>query len=258
MKLLLSGLCSLLLATPLLAAIEGRDVEYKAGDTLCQGYMAADAAAKGPRPAVLVIHDWMGVTDRTREKCQEIAKLGYVAFAPDIYGKGVRPADSKAASGQAGQYKTDRKLLRERAAAGLAELQKVPGVAKEKIAAIGFCFGGTTALELGRAGAELAGIVSFHGGLDSPNPQDGKNFKAKVLVLHGADDPFVKEPDIKAFISELNTGKVDWQMISYGDAVHSFSEPAAGTDKSKGAAYNEKAARRSWQAMQDFFGEIFQ
>ncbi len=126
-----------------------------------------------------------------------------------------------------------------------------------RIAVIGYCFGGTAALELGRDGAPVVGVVTFHGGLDSPTPADGKNIKGKVLVLHGADDPFVKPADIAAFQEELRNGNVDWQMVYYADAVHSFTQPQAGTDKSKGNAYNEKAAKRSWEAMKQFFKEIF-
>ena len=239
------------------AAIEGHDVEYQAGNTACQGYVAMDTDAKKPGAAVLVIHDWMGLSDHTKEKCQQLAKLGYVAFAADIYGKGVRPADRGEAGKLAGKYKGDRKLLRERVNAALAKLEQTSGIKGDRIAAIGFCFGGTTAIELARSGAEIAGVVSFHGGLDSPTPADGKSIKAKVLVLHGADDPTMKKADIEAFQEEMRSGGVDWEMVSYGDAVHSFTQPWAGTDKSTGVAYNEKADRRSWQAMQDFFGELF-
>lgn len=258
MKLASLTLLLMSVATPLLAAVEGRDVEYSSGEAACLGYVAVDSAVKEGRPGVLVIHDWMGVTEHTKEKCQELAKMGYVAFAADIYGKGVRPADAKEASGLAGKFRNgDRALLRQRAMSALEQLQKQAGVEKSKIAAIGYCFGGTTVLELGRAGADVAGLVSFHGGLDSPKPEDGKNIKAKVLILHGAEDPFVKEADLKACLAELTQGKVDWQMVAYADTVHSFTQPWVGTDKSKGAAYNEKSARRSWQATENFFGEIF-
>lgn len=239
------------------AEVKGEPVSYQSGATECEGYLAFDSAVEGKRPGVLVVHDWMGVGDHTREVCQELAKLGYVAMAADIYGKGVRPTERTAASAEAGKYKGDRKLLRERVTAGLAQLKENKHVDGGKLAIIGYCFGGTTALELARSGAPIAGAVSFHGSLDSPTPEDAKNIKAKVLVLHGADDPYVKPEEIAAFHEEMRKGGVDWQMISYGDAVHSFSQKKAGTDKSKGAAYNEPAARRSWQAMKTFFGEIF-
>lgn len=239
------------------AKVEGRAVNYQAGDAACEGYVAFDDSTAAPRPGVLVIHDWMGLSDHTRDVCNDLAKLGYVAFAADIYGKGVHPADRAAAAAEAGKYKADRALLRQRAAAALAQLKSSPQVEAGKMAVIGYCFGGTSALELARSGADLVGVVTFHGGLDSPTPADGKKIKAHLLILHGADDPFVKKEDIEAFEKELRDAGVDWEMVSYGDAVHAFTQPWVGTDKSKGAAYNEKAARRSWQAMKDFFAEIF-
>ncbi len=240
------------------AEVKTEVIEYKEGETLLEGFLAYDDAISGKRPGILVVHDWMGLSSHTRDIAQQLAKMGYVAFAADIYGKGVRPADTEASAGEAGKYKADRPLLRKRANAGLGELKKrAELVDPTRLAAIGFCFGGTTALELARSGADIAGVVSFHGGLDSPTPEDGKNIKAKVLVLHGADDPFVKAEDLQAFQNELRQAKVDWQMTYYGNAVHAFTQKAAGTDNSKGAAYNEAAARRSWQAMKSFFEELF-
>jgi dienelactone hydrolase len=256
-KTLLAAASMVILPGLALAEIRTQIVEYKEGSTILEGLVSYDDAIKETRPAVLVVHDWMGVTGHTRGVAEDLAKLGYVAFAADIYGKGVRPADAQAAGAQAGKFKADRALLRRRVNAGLDELKKQPLVDGTRIAAIGFCFGGTTVLELARSGAPIAGVVSFHGGLDSPTPADGRNIKAKVLVLHGADDPFVKAEDIAAFQEELRKGGVDWQMIYFGDAVHAFTQKAAGADKSKGAAYNEPAARRSWAAMKGFFGEIF-
>jgi len=186
-----------------------------------------------------------------------LAQLGYVAFCADIYGKGVRPKDPQEAGPLAGKYKSDRQLLRARVNAGLEALRQQPLVDPKRIAAIGYCFGGTTVLELARSGADIAGVVSFHGGLDSPTPADGKNIKCKILVCHGADDPFEKPADLAAFQSELRDAKVDWQLIEYGGAVHAFTQPMAGNDNSKGAAYNEKADKRSWEAMKQFFAEIF-
>jgi dienelactone hydrolase len=141
--------------------------------------------------------------------------------------------------------------------AGLDALLKNKFTDPKHVAAIGYCFGGTTVIELARSGADIAGVVSFHGALDSPNPGDGKNIKCKVLALHGADDPFVPAKDVAAFEDELRSGKVDWQLVKYGGAVHSFTDWSAGTDNSTGAAYNERADRRSWEAMKKFFGEIF-
>lgn len=239
------------------AEIKTENVEYKDGDTVCEGYLAYDDSKKEQRPGLLVIHDWMGVGPYAKGRAEQLARLGYVAFVADIYGKGIRPKDAKEAAAEAGKYKADRALLRRRANAGLSQLKAQKLVKPEQIAAIGYCFGGTTALELARSGADLRGVVSFHGGLDSPTPADGRNIKAKILALHGADDPFVKPADVAAFQEEMRQAKVDWQMVYYGDAVHAFTQQAAGTDKSKGAAYQEAADKRSWQAMKDFFTEIF-
>ncbi len=238
------------------AAVSGQTVEYKDGDTVCEGYVASDGAP-GKHPGVLVFHDWMGLTNHTKDVCNDLAQMGYVAFAADVYGKGVRPADAQAAGAEAGKYKADRAKIRRRAEAALAQLKGNPAVQTDKIATIGYCFGGMCGIELARDGAPLAGVVSFHGALDSPTPADGQKIKAKLLILHGADDPFVKKEDIEAFQNELRAAKVDWQMVYYANAVHSFTESWVGTDNSKGAAYNADAARRSWQAMKDFFGEIF-
>ncbi len=203
------------------------------------------------------MHQWKGLTDYEKERARMLAEMGYVALAVDIYGKGIRPKDAKEAGAEAGKYKQDRKVLRSRVRAGLAALTKESLVDSGRVAAIGYCFGGTTALELARSGAEVAGVVSFHGGLDSPTPSDGKNIRCKVLVLHGADDPYVPAKDVEAFETEMRDGGVDWQMVKYGGAVHSFTEKHAGDSNSKGAAYNEKADRRSWAGMKQFFGEIF-
>ena len=147
--------------------------------------------------------------------------------------------------------------MRSRAQAGLDVLISQPLVDAKRVAAIGYCFGGGTVLELARSGVDIAGVVSFHGNLDTPRPEDAKNIKAKVLVLHGADDPFVPEKDVSAFQEEMRQAKVDWQMVIYGGAVHSFSNPNSGDDPSTGAAYDARADKRSWEAMRLFFGELF-
>ncbi|MES2965230.1 MAG: dienelactone hydrolase family protein [Bdellovibrionota bacterium] len=237
------------------AEIVTKTVEYKQGGKTFEGFVAYDDVVNiTAKPGVLVTHDWLGITDNTKERAQELAKLGYVAFAVDVYGKGIRPTREEAGK-LAGEYKKDRKLLRQRMEAGLKQLRAQKGVDKKRVGVIGYCFGGTAALELARSGADVRGVVSFHGGLDSPTPADGKKIKAKVLALHGADDPFVKPEDLAAFETELRDSKVDYQIVKYGNAVHSFTDKNAGTDNSKGAAYNPAAATRSWQAMQDFFTE---
>ncbi len=238
------------------AEIKTEVIEYKQGNTVLEGYLAYDAKLAARRPGILVVHDWLGVGPFVKGRAEELAKLGYTAFAPDIYGKGVRPGP-KEAGAVAGKLKEDRALMRARAQAGLDILKKHKTVDAGKLAVMGYCFGGTTALELGRSGADLKGVVSFHGGLDTPHPQDAKNIKGKVLVMHGADDPFVPAEQVKDLEDEMRGAGVDWQLIKYSKAVHAFAVPEAGNDNSKGAAYNAEADRRSWQAMRDFFNEIF-
>lgn len=232
-------------------------IEYKDGEAVLEGYLAYDDAVSAPAPGVLVFHEWWGLNDYVKRRAREIASLGYIAFAPDVYGKGVRPNNQKDAGAEAKKYFADRKLLRSRANAGLKVLLSNKSVDQKKIAAIGYCFGGGTALELARSGAPLLGTVTFHGTLDTPTPADAKNIKGSVLALHGADDQYVKMDKVQAFQDEMRNAKVDWQMVIYGGAVHGFTNPDNGTDNSKGAAYNEKADKRSWIAMRDFLAEVF-
>ncbi len=245
------------LAADARAAIRTEVVEYRHGETVLEGYLAYDDAVAGKRPGILVVHEWMGLNPYAKRRAEQLAGLGYVAFALDMYGKGVRAGDAKEAGALAGRYRGDRKLMRARAAVGLDVLRKNSRVDPGRIAAIGYCFGGTTILELARSGADLAGVVSFHGGLDTPAPEDARNIKGKVLTLHGADDPFAPAAQVAAFSEEMRKGGVDWQVVLYGAAVHGFTNPDNGNDNAKGLAYNEKADRRSWEAMKAFFAEIF-
>ena len=232
-------------------------VSYKDGDTQLQGYLVYDESIKTPAPGVLVVHEWTGINDYAKHRADMLAELGYVAFAVDIYGIDNLPKNVQEAAAIAGKFKDDRKLLRQRILLGLEQLRKNPKVDLQKIAAIGYCFGGTTVLELARSGADIAGIVSFHGGLDTPTPEDAKNIKCKVLVCTGGDDPTVPPSQVEAFEKEMRDAGVDWQVKAYGGAVHSFTNPASGNDKSKGVAYNEKADKRSWEDMKLIFNEIF-
>ncbi len=240
-----------------LAAIHTETVEYKHGDAVLEGYLAYDDATQEKRPGIVVVHEWKGLGPYAQKRAEQLAQLGFIAFAIDMYGKGVRPQTHEEAAVQAGIYKSDRQLMRARADAGLEILKNHPLADPQKLAAIGYCFGGTTVLELARGGADLRGVVSFHGGLSTPNPADAKNIKGKVLVFHGADDPYVSSEEVKAFQEEMRNASADWQMVTFGNSVHSFTVPEAGDDPSKGAAYNEHADWRSWQAMQQFFNEIF-
>jgi len=257
MKRTLLAILGVVCAISAQAKIVTQTVEYQQGDTTLEGYLAFDDSITGKRPGVLVVHQWMGLTDYEKHRAEQLAQLGYVAFCADIYGKGVRPKDTGEAGPLAGKYKGDRALLRARVNAALDVLEKNQFVDSKRVAAIGYCFGGTTVIELALSGADLNGVVSFHGGLDAPSPVDAKNIKCKVLALAGADDPFQKPEDLDAFEKEMRDAKVDWQITFYGGAVHAFTQPMAGNDNSKGAAYNEKADKRSWPAMQNFFTEIF-
>lgn len=257
MKLLMVAMIGLALVASGSAGVKGEIVEYTQGGVALEGYLAYDTAVKGPRPGVLVVPDWMGVTDYAKARVDQLAGLGYVAFLADVYGKGVRPHDSQQASAEAAKYYKDVQLFRARVRAGLDDLSARPETDASRLAVIGYCFGGAGALELARSGAPLKGVVTFHGRLSTSNPADAKNIKGKVLVLHGADDPYVKPEEVKGFMDEMRAAGVDWQVMYYSGAVHSFTIKSAGNDPSKGAAYNEAADRRSWVAMKDFFDEIF-
>jgi dienelactone hydrolase len=251
-------LTTMLATTAAHAELRGKTVDYREGKSVLSGYVVYDDTVQGKRPGVVVVPDWMGPSDFTRERADTLARMGYVAVVSDIYGKKVRPKDQTEAKAQVAIYKGNRPLLRARAKAALDLLLDQKETDRARVAAIGYCFGGTAALELARSGAPLTGVVTFHGGLDTPTPQDAKNIKAKILVLAGADDPFVPAEQRAAFEKEMKDGNVaDWQMVQYSGAVHAFAVPTAGNDPSKGAAYNARADHRSWQAMKDFFVEIF-
>jgi dienelactone hydrolase len=258
MKTILGGLImSVLIATGIQAEVRTERIEYRHGDTLLEGYLAYDDTMTGKRPGVLVVHEWWGLNDYAKQRTEQLARLGYVAFALDMYGKGKVTTDPKVAGEWAGTLRDDLPLGRARAAAGLAVLKSRPQVDPARIAAIGYCFGGTVVLEMARGGADLKGVASFHGGLATPNPADARNIKGKVLVLHGADDPFESSAEIAAFQEEMRQAKVDWQMVYYGGAVHSFTNRESGKAGIKGVGYNEAADHRSWLAMRDFFNELF-
>lgn len=252
------ALFNLIAISSIWAKPASKTIVYQEGETTLEGYIAyPDLDSKKKVPGVLVVHDWMGLSENSKMRADKLAGLGYVALAVDIYGKGVRPKAMEEAAKLANSYKQDRKLMRARILAALETLKSQPEVDTNLIAAIGYCFGGTVALELARSGAPVQGTVSFHGGLATPNVEDAKNIKGKVLALHGADDPFVKKEEVETFQDEMRKAGVDWQFISYGGAVHSFTIKDAGNDNSKGAAYNPKADRRSWNELLSFFREVF-
>lgn len=248
----------LALASTSFAGITTQDVEYREGETTLQGFHAFDDEVEGTRPGILIVHQWTGLTDYEKGRARQLAELGYNVFALDIYGKGVRPQPPESGK-EAGKYKGDRKLFRARLNAGLEILRKDQLTDAERIAAIGYCFGGTGVLELARSGADIAGVVSFHGGLGAGEGMaaNKSGVKAAVLVCHGAVDPYVPAEEVAGFQKEMNDAGADWQLIAYSDAVHAFTQPMAGDDPSKGAAYQKKADERSWEHMKVFFDEVF-
>ncbi|MCF7907446.1 MAG: dienelactone hydrolase family protein [Candidatus Omnitrophica bacterium] len=255
--ILITGFVLLFLPKLAQAEIHAETIEYKDGEVILEGYLAYDDSIKEKRPGVLVVHEWTGINDYIKQRVNQLAEEGYIAFAADIYGKSIRPQNKEEAAKQAGIYRADRKLMRRRVQAGLACLKKNPITDPSRIAAIGYCFGGGVVLELARSGADVEGVVSFHGNLDTPNPEDAGMIKAKVLVLHGADDPHVPMRQVKDFEREMDRANVDWRMVSYKGAVHSFTNPASGNDPSTGAAYNKEADMNSWKEMIAFFNKIF-
>ena len=257
MKSLALILATLLSGLNALGAIRTKTIEYQSGGQTFEGFLAYDDAAKSPQPGVLIVHQWKGLTDYEQKRAEMLGKLGYVAFCADIYGKGVRPTEVKDAGALAGKYKGDRALYRERLKAALDVLASQPQVEKSKLAAMGYCFGGTGALEVARSGAPVLGVVSFHGGLGTPSPADAKAIKGRVLVLHGADDPFVPPVEVEGFKKEMADAEVGYEFVAYAGAVHSFTHWTAGDDASKGAAYNKAADEQSWEAMRKFFAGLF-
>jgi dienelactone hydrolase len=229
-------------------------VEYKHGDVVLEGYLAYDKAVTGKRPGVILVHEWTGRGANVQRRAEEIAKLGYVGFAIDMYGKGVFAKDHEEAGKLAGVYFKDRTKMRERAAAGLERLKKVEQVDTTKIAAMGYCFGGTTVLELARGGYDVAAVASFHGNL-SGSDTESKPIKARIAVYHGDADPMVGPKVVAAFREEMNKAKADWFLVSYGGAVHGFTVKEAGDDPSRGMAYDPKADHRSWESLKAFLAE---
>lgn len=236
--------------------IQSEYLDYFEGETVCQAYVAHDAAIRSKRACVLVAHAWDGQNEPIRAKAEELAQLGYVAFALDVYGKGVRGGVMEDNSRLMGPFMKDRGLLRRRLEAGLAAARRHPLVDPERIAAMGYCFGGLCALDLARSVAPgLKGVVSFHGVLKPPELGPQAPIQAKVLILHGWDDPMAPPADVQAITRELTEAKADWQLHAYGHAMHAFTFPGANLPEA-GLQYNEAAARRSWSAMRAFLEEV--
>lgn len=246
---------TLMLAAAQLSA-QLKPVAYTEGGQKLNGFAAIPAKPLKQKPGVLILPAWLGINGHSKEVAQKLSALGYHAFVADIYGEGKYPSDTKQAGEQAGYYKKNVEKYQQRIASALQELIK-SGADANNIVVIGYCFGGTGALEAARGGLNVKGVVSFHGGIGKDAARTNSAIKPKVLVLHGADDPYVPQKDIDGFIAEMKEAKADWQLVYLPNAVHAFTEKEAGNDNSKGAAYNEKADKRSWEYFMDFLEETF-
>lgn len=246
-----------LLAPAALAAVKTEVVEYREGDTLCRGYLAFDDAVTEARPGVLLVHDWWGLGALVKTNAERLAALGYVAFAVDMYGDGTMASGVEDAGHRSSAIKADPALMRRRFEAGMHALTANPHVDATRLGAMGYCFGGTVCLEMARYGLDLRGVVSFHGGLKSAIPAEERNIKTRILACHGANDGFVPAEEVAAFEQEMRDAQADWLLVSYGNAVHSFTDPGVDMHGIPMAKYNEKAAKRSWLHMEDFFAEAF-
>jgi len=248
-------LASLLFAAAAQAKIVTKSIDYEQGGEKLKGYLAYDDAKRGARPGVLVVHEWWGLNDYVKHRAEQLAQMGYVAFAPDMYGGAKVTRDPKEAQAWSSAVAGKPGLLAARSKAGLDILRQQPQTDKSHLAAIGFCFGGGTVLQLAYSGEPLDGVVTFHGSLAPPDDTQAKQIKSSIVILHGAEDGFVKPETIDAVRKSLDGAKVDWYMVSYANAVHAFTNPDADSYKIPGIAYNEKAATRSWEEMQRFFHE---
>ena len=237
--------------------MQTKTLEYKDGATVCKGFLARDEKQTGNRPGVVLFPEAFGIGEHVMERARRLADLGFVALAADPYGNGATASDLPSAINMMGAVRGDLNVWRARARAALDALAAEQGVDKAKLAAIGYCFGGSTALELGRSGAPLAAIATFHAGLECPKPEDSANIKAKVLVCTGADDPMIPPSQVATFEEQMRKTKVDWQVQMYGGTVHSFTNPEANKLGNPALGYNAVADQRSWKAMLDLFADAF-
>lgn len=239
------------------AAVKTETVTYKVGDKSYKGFLAYDDAVKGKRPGILVVHEFWGLDDYAKKRAEQLAALGYVAFAADMYGDGKVAEHPEDAGKMANEVRMNQQEWLARANAGIKVLRGNPMVDGKKIGVIGYCFGGSTALTLANSGADIAAAVSFHGALPIPEEADAKKIKAKILICHGSADGFIKDDTIQKMRGVYDKNGVDYQMIFYGGAVHSFTVPGADKRGMKGIRYDASADRRSWAAMQSLFNEAF-
>lgn len=253
MKQQYSTLILLIISTISFAQL--KPIIYKDGAQLLNGFQITPKKIDKEKPGILILPAWKGIDKASKDVAQNLSKLGYYAFIADIYGEGNYPKDNNEAGQRAGFYKNNYEQYQKRIRLALDELIK-SGANPNKIVIIGYCFGGTGALETARGNFPVKGVVSFHGGLGKDQTRITNDILPKVLVCHGADDPYVSPDEILGFQKEMRDAKSDWQMIYYANAVHSFTNPESGTDNSKGAAYNEKAAKRSWEHLKLFLKEV--
>ena len=237
-------------------AIVSNTVDYLDDDAVLEGFFAYDDALEGRRPAVLISHAWAGRDEFVADKAKKLAELGYVGFALDVYGKGNRGNSIEENSQLMQPFMDDRAKLQKRITAALSAVRLLPWVDDQMIAAIGFCFGGLCVLDLARTGVDLKGVASFHGLLIPPDNLVATNIKAKVLVMHGNDDPMVPVDHVVALEKELTDAGADWQIHVYGNTLHAFTNPVA-NDPGFGTVYNSVADNRSWKSLVAFLKEIF-
>lgn len=236
-------------------SLQHRLIDYKDGDTVLEGRLVWDDSFSGPRPGVLVSHAWGGRSDYEDGKANGLAGQGYTAFALDLYGKGVRGTSPEENGALMQPHLDDREMLQKRLLVSLATLQEQPEVDAARTAAIGFCFGGLCVLDIARTGGDVAGVISIHGLFGSPGNTAGNTIDAKVLVLHGWDDPMATPDDVNALATEMSAMGADWQMHAYGNTMHAFTNPAA-NNRDAGTLYDATADRRSWQAITNFLEEV--
>jgi dienelactone hydrolase len=234
-----------------------RPFEYFHDGVKLIGDLAWNDTRRDLRPGILVVHEGGGINDHPRARARALADLGYVALAADMYGNGEFTSDPKRRGELMNPMRESASFCRDRARAGLSALAGAPGVDPQRLAAIGFCFGGMVVLELARSGAALSGVVSFHGLLSTKEPAERGRVKAKVLACHGAEDPFVPPAQVEAFAEEMKNADVDWQLLVHGHASHGFTRADAASLGIPGVAFHADAERRSWRAMRDFFDELF-
>jgi dienelactone hydrolase len=242
-------------ATAVNGAVKTKDVNYTYDGVKLKGLLVWDDAITGKRPGVLVVHEWWGLNDYARKRAEDLAKLGYVAFACDMYGDGKSTEHPKEALQFATEVRNNLKTWQGRAIAGLKVLQDSDMVDSDKLAAIGYCFGGSTALQLAYTGAPLKAVATFHAALPAATPEQAKATKARILICHGADDTFIPKESIDKFKAALDAAKVNYEFQSYPGAVHSFTVRGAEKAGVNGLAYNEAADQKSWASMQALFGD---